>query len=177
MTQLNSNMSKYKWSNRSQGNIDTTNQMVRVFCAYLIRRATQDVCVLGSGGRRTAAMQRSIYDKGHSKCDGVVQKSYHQSGWAVDLVAYVDGRPNWASKGAYLSLARTAQEVWRLMQANGEDIDPHTGRRMHMHQGIYWGSKDLNNDRILDSNDKLGWDLAHVEWRHEPQTKHLKLML
>jgi len=47
------------------------------------------------GGLRTAEDQKSLFDKGVSRCDGYKHKSYHQSGNAFDIYAYVDGKASW----------------------------------------------------------------------------------
>ena len=44
------------------------------------------------GGIRTAEEQKRLFDRGMStKCDGYENKSYHQTGKAFDIYAYVDG--------------------------------------------------------------------------------------
>jgi peptidoglycan L-alanyl-D-glutamate endopeptidase CwlK len=47
------------------------------------------------GGLRTEEDQRGLYTAGASKCDGIVNKSYHQTGRAFDIYAYVDGKASW----------------------------------------------------------------------------------
>ena len=54
-----------------------------------------DFCIIENGGYRTAEMQNGIYLKKHSKCDGYNKKSKHQLGLAVDLVPWIDGKPQW----------------------------------------------------------------------------------
>ena len=43
------------------------------------------------GGLRTEQDQRSLFTAGSSKCDGIINISYHQTGKALDVYAYVDG--------------------------------------------------------------------------------------
>ena len=47
------------------------------------------------GGLRTAEEQRSLYDQGYSMCDGIENKSKHQSGKAIDFYAFVNGKATW----------------------------------------------------------------------------------
>ena len=47
------------------------------------------------GGYRGTIVQRELFDKKLSKCDGVENKSAHQSGCAFDIYAYVDGKASW----------------------------------------------------------------------------------
>ena len=49
------------------------------------------------GGLRDAGTQRLLFAKGVSKCDGIKNKSAHQSGLAFDIFAYVDGGASWDS--------------------------------------------------------------------------------
>ena len=48
-----------------------------------------------TGGLRTEADQAKLFADGVSKADGVNNKSYHQSGKAMDVYAYVDGKASW----------------------------------------------------------------------------------
>jgi peptidoglycan L-alanyl-D-glutamate endopeptidase CwlK len=47
------------------------------------------------GGVRTTETQKKLFDEGVSKADGVTHKSFHQTGNAVDVYAYVDGKASW----------------------------------------------------------------------------------
>lgn len=55
-----------------------------------------------SAGRRTTEEQQKLYAQGRTtkgsivtNCDGIKQKSVHQSGLAIDFYAYVDGKANY----------------------------------------------------------------------------------
>lgn len=54
-----------------------------------------DFIVNWDGAFRTAAQQKEKYDQGYSKCDGYKYKSAHQSGLAVDLVPWINGKGTW----------------------------------------------------------------------------------
>ena len=54
-----------------------------------------DFGIPADGGIRTAERQLELYEKGVSKCDGYNAKSYHQTGLAFDIYAYVDGKASW----------------------------------------------------------------------------------
>lgn len=47
------------------------------------------------GGIRTAAEQYQLFTEKASECDGYDNKSYHQTGKAFDVYAYVSGRASW----------------------------------------------------------------------------------
>jgi len=50
------------------------------------------------GGKRTAGEQNALYKAGKSKLDGYNKLSYHQTGKAFDVFAYVDGKASWSAK-------------------------------------------------------------------------------
>lgn len=58
-----------------------------------IARTSQDFAV--HDGLRTAAEQAEMYRRGASELDGVTKLSRHQTGHAVDLVPYVNGKLRW----------------------------------------------------------------------------------
>ncbi len=58
------------------------------------------------GGLRTAEEQLTLYQKGLSKCDGKSKTSFHQTGKALDVYAYVDGKASWERE--HLALVATA---------------------------------------------------------------------
>ena len=47
------------------------------------------------GGLRTAEEQQELFNDKASQLDGTIKKSYHQSGMALDVFAYVDGKASW----------------------------------------------------------------------------------
>ena len=65
------------------------------------------------GGLRTADNQAALFASNKSKADGVVNKSYHQSGKALDVYAYVDGKASWSKQD--LAIVACA-----MLQAAGE---------------------------------------------------------
>jgi peptidoglycan L-alanyl-D-glutamate endopeptidase CwlK len=54
-----------------------------------------DFGIPATGGLRTEEVQAKLFEDGFSKADGVSNKSYHQSGKALDVYAYVDGKASW----------------------------------------------------------------------------------
>jgi len=48
------------------------------------------------GGLRREDEQHKLFLDGKSKADGLYKKSYHQSGKALDVYAYVDGKASWS---------------------------------------------------------------------------------
>ena len=60
-----------------------------------IKLSNIDFGIPSTGGLRSTADQAKLFEDGVSKADGVNNLSYHQSGKAVDLYAYVDGKASW----------------------------------------------------------------------------------
>jgi len=72
-----------------------------------------DFGIPSSGGLRTTEDQAKLFTKGVSKADGRKNKSYHQTGRAVDVYAYVDGKASWEKE--HLALIAAA-----MLQASAE---------------------------------------------------------
>lgn len=64
------------------------------------------------GGLRTESEQYSLYKQRPkiTNIDGVRRKSYHQTGRAFDIYAFVDGKPTWEAK-YYEPIARHLQKI------------------------------------------------------------------
>ena len=54
-----------------------------------------DFGIPSTGGLRTTEDQAALFTSGVSKADGRKNKSYHQTGKAIDVYAYVDGKASW----------------------------------------------------------------------------------
>jgi peptidoglycan LD-endopeptidase CwlK len=115
-------------------------QMMILAVEGFINHTPIDFCILDSGGFRTAEEQNAFFKKGLSKCDGYNIKSKHQSGKAVDLVPFVDGKPTWDEKSCFY-LAGAFRAYCNF-------------NRIPITSGADW-----NNDGVL----KDGWDPCHFE--------------
>mgnify|MGYP003634724722 FL=1 len=72
-----------------------------------------DFGIPSSGGLRTTKEQAALFTAGKSNADGRTNKSYHQTGRALDVYAYVDGKASWDK--LHLALIAAA-----MMQAANE---------------------------------------------------------
>lgn len=88
----------YKLSTRSRSRLDGINPILIAIVEEAIKYSPFDFGIPQSGGLRTSEDQNKLFNQGVSKCDGYNKKSYHQSGNAFDIYAYVDGRASWESK-------------------------------------------------------------------------------
>lgn len=61
-----------------------------------------DFTIVKNGAYRTAEEQNKLFKKVPkvTNCDGFMYKSYHQSGLAIDLVPWVEGKASWDEKHA-----------------------------------------------------------------------------
>jgi peptidoglycan L-alanyl-D-glutamate endopeptidase CwlK len=64
-------------------------------------------------GLRTVEDQAKLFTAGKSMADGRTHKSYHQTGRALDVYAYVDGKASWEKE--HLAIVAVA-----MMQAANE---------------------------------------------------------
>lgn len=79
----------YKFGQRSMRNLIGVHPFLSFAAMKAIEISAQDFMVLD--GVRTEEEQQKLIDRGVSKS----KDSYHLYGLAVDLVAYVDGKPSW----------------------------------------------------------------------------------
>lgn len=154
----------YKLGKRSLQNIDGCSPYIQIIVKRAIQITEIDFGILNTGGLRTAEMQNEIYKQGHSKCDGFKIKSYHQTGNAVDLIPYLDGKYTWNNKLAFIMIINAWNKAEEELKQKG--VIPTT---IYFHHGIFWNWDDLNKDGELDINDRLGWDCAHHQQSSKPQ--------
>jgi hypothetical protein len=108
-----------------------------------IKHSPVDFGIIRNGGFRTAEEQNKIFTDSNgndTKCDGYLHKSKHQSGLAVDLVPYVDGKFVWDVKHC----SHVAGGFRTFCSMYGVEIVT----------GADWNG---------DGNLVDGWDLPHIE--------------
>lgn len=115
----------YKLSDRSMKELQHVHPYLAFAVLKAIETTKQDFMVLD--GLRTDVEQRKLVERGVSK----TKDSYHLYGLAVDLVAYVDGKPTW-EREYYQAIADAMKHVIELYNLP-----------------IEWGY------------DKWSWDLPH----------------
>lgn len=154
----------FKLGRNSERNMQGVDEILILITRRAITITKSDFGVLNTGGYRSAEMQAQIYKDKHSKCDGYIKRSYHQTGKAIDLVPYVNGRFTWSDKTALFNVYEAFVEAER--QLREEWIIP---ANVFIHHGILWRWKDLNKNGIFDIDDRLGWDACHHEMRNTKQ--------
>ncbi|MGQ1911241.1 hypothetical protein ACT3CE_15825 [Marinifilum sp. RC60d5] len=156
----------YKFGKQSKARLLEVHILLQKLAHATLEQSKYDFGIPSTGGLRTAEMQNELYKKGFSKLDGYQKKSYHQTGLALDLVPYINGKYTWQNKEAFLHIAHTAFHVWSEITSS-KDI--------YLHWGGFWRAKDLNQNHFLDISDKLGWDLPHFELRNKAQANTMKI--
>ena len=73
-----------------------------------------DFGIPSTGGYRVEAEQAKLFTAGLSKCDGRVNKSKHQTGRAVDVFAYVDGKSSYNTEHLAMVAAAMLQAASQL---------------------------------------------------------------
>ena len=88
-------MSYFKFSKSSLQRLEGVDERLVDVMKKALILSKIDFGIPEHGGKRTAREQRILFNDGKSKADGVTHKSRHQSGNAVDIYAYVDGKASW----------------------------------------------------------------------------------
>jgi len=73
-----------------------------------------DFGIPSTGGYRSEDQQAKLFTSGKSKADGRIHRSYHQTGNAVDIYAYVDGKASWDELHLSLCAAAMLQAAAQL---------------------------------------------------------------
>jgi len=76
----------------SMKNLDRVDKRWYQILQTAIKLTRVDFGIPSTGGYRTVEQQRELFNTGASLCDGLTNRSRHQSGLAVDVFAYVNGK-------------------------------------------------------------------------------------
>lgn len=79
-----------------------------------IKVSTIDMTIPWMGGKRSAEEQNKLFKDGVSRCDGYDKKSYHQSGLAVDVAPFVNGKQGEQNNDAFFSVS-TVQAAYNAI--------------------------------------------------------------
>jgi len=88
-------MSNYRLSKTGLRNLDGVHPELIEVVKMAIQITKVDFGIPSTGGYRTEETQHKLFKDGKSKADGYTNKSNHQTGNAVDVFAYVDGKASW----------------------------------------------------------------------------------
>lgn len=79
-----------------------------------IKLTNIDFGIPNTGGMRSVEDQAKLFTAGKSKADGRTNKSYHQTGKAVDVYAFVDGKASWEKEHLAIIAAAMLQASSQL---------------------------------------------------------------
>lgn len=85
----------FQFSERSLERMEGVDPRLKEIAKHAITISKIDFGIPQDGGLRTAERQAELFADGKSKADGVKNKSRHQTGGALDVYAYVDGKASW----------------------------------------------------------------------------------
>lgn len=88
-------MSEFKLSNRSLKNREGVHPKLIQICDRAIEITNVDFGIPETGGLRSDEQQKYLFQKGLSKADGVLKRSRHQEGRALDFFPYVAGKASY----------------------------------------------------------------------------------
>ena len=138
-------MSEFKFSKKSLKRLEGVAPSLKLLFEISLINSPIDFGIPKHGGLRTTEDQQDLYAQGRTepgaiitKVDGVDKVSKHQSGEAVDVYAYVNGKASWDKT----HLAIIAGVVYATASELG----------VHIKWGGTFGSKDFH-----------GWDYPHYQ--------------
>ena len=99
----------FRLSDRSINTLEGIDKILRMIAVGGLTCSPIDYGIPPTGGLRTPEEQFVLFSRGVSKCDGYKKKSYHQTGRAFDIYAFVDGKATWDVQ-YYEPIARHLQE-------------------------------------------------------------------
>jgi len=99
----------FRFSEKSLERMEGIDHRLSEVMKKAIKISKVDFGVPPYGGLRTAEEQFVLFEEGKSTKDGYDRKSYHQTGKAVDVYAYVDGKASWEEEHLAMIAAAVLQ--------------------------------------------------------------------
>jgi peptidoglycan LD-endopeptidase CwlK len=88
-------MSEFKFSRRSKKRLEGVDPKMVELMERALKKSPIDFGIPEFGGLRKNYEQNGLFLKGLSKADGYKKLSNHQSGKAIDVYAYINGKASW----------------------------------------------------------------------------------
>jgi peptidoglycan L-alanyl-D-glutamate endopeptidase CwlK len=88
-------VNNFSFSEKSLNRMAGVNWQIIEVAKLALSISSIDFGIPRHGGLRTAEEQQQLFNDKASQLDGTIKKSYHQSGMALDVFAYVDGKASW----------------------------------------------------------------------------------
>ena len=103
-------------------------------------------------------MQNELFKKKWSKLDGYNKKSFHQSGFAIDIFLLINGRPDYSDIDRYWEMKELFFIQFEKMKTLG--IFPPDS---YIRSGMDWNRNNIRVDRDIKEN---FMDMPHFELRN-----------
>ena len=110
----------FQWGNRSKERMQGVHELPVECATRALSISKHDMTIPWMGGLRTAEEQNDIFKEGNSQLDGYEKKSYHQSGFALDIIPVQGG---YANDKAFRHFAKCMFFTWQLMIREGKAGD------------------------------------------------------
>lgn len=137
----------YRLSNRSLKRLEGVNTILIDILREGIKNSPYDFGIPQHGGMRTPEDQNYLFLSGKSTKDGYKKKSKHQSGKAIDIYLYIDGKASWNRD----KLQDVAHHLQTIAKAN-------------FNVNLRWGADwDMDGVRVDKDKDERFFDGAHFE--------------
>ncbi len=104
----------FKFSQASINRLSTVDSRLQEIAKLALSISKVDFGIPSNGGLRTAEEQNKLYHSGKSQLDGYKKQSKHQTGMALDVYAYVNGKASWEKEHLAMVAAAMVQAANKL---------------------------------------------------------------
>jgi len=109
----------YKFNDDSIKVINTIDSRLGALVHCVLANSKYEFRIPSTGGLRTSEEQNELFNKGWSKLDGYNKKSYHQSGYAIDIALYDDHGLCYKCKHKYENIASSFKTYFDIFKNLG----------------------------------------------------------
>lgn len=109
----------FQFSQASLNRLQTVDVKLQAIANYALEISKVDFGIPSNGGLRTADEQNALYHGGKSQLDGYKRISRHQTGKALDVYAFVNGKASWEKE----HLAMVACAMLQAASALGYNLE------------------------------------------------------
>jgi len=146
----------YKFSNASIDRLNTVYGPLQALAYSVITNSPYDFGIPQYGGKRTTREQQDLFAKGLSKKDGVNSQSYHQSGMAIDVAIFENGKYS-NDLDKYWELSKVFATQFNKLKELGAFPE-----NMYLRYGADWNGNGIRVDK--DPAESF-MDAVHFELR------------
>jgi hypothetical protein len=145
----------FHFSKSSMDKLLTVDEKLQILACKVIEITPVDFAI--TSGLRTLEEQQELFKQGKSKCDGIIKKSKHQEGKAIDICPVIDGKLDYGAigelfflNGLFYAKAKELKEVYDTKKMYGLDCDIKGGLDIILRLGALWDENSIKNNKFLD---------------------------